>query len=186
VLRTATAPMTAREIADALLAGKAPQATCKQTIDLQGAILAALRKRNGGAVTGEGAPARWRLKEPAKAAVYVGGPLRRCSVEKLGDGGDELRGRERLGQKDAVGDTVRGPLVGRSAGHVNNRKRRVDLSGLPSDFPAIHRSLQIDVGHECPIVVSVSPDQGHRFFARSGNGWFETAIAQSVFDQALY
>lgn len=61
VLRKATAPMTAREIADALLAGKAPQASRKQAIDLQAAILVALRKRNGGAVVGEGAPARWRL-----------------------------------------------------------------------------------------------------------------------------
>src|SRR6266446_6425008 len=61
VLRTATAPMTAREIADALVAHKAPQATRKQAIDLQAAILVALRKRNGGAVVGEGTPARSRL-----------------------------------------------------------------------------------------------------------------------------
>jgi hypothetical protein len=50
--------MTAREIADALVADKAPQATRKQAIDLQAAILVALRKC-------EGAPARWRLKESA-------------------------------------------------------------------------------------------------------------------------
>jgi hypothetical protein len=55
--------MTAREIADGLIAGKAPQATRKQAIDLQAAILAALRKRSGAAVVGEGAPARWALKE---------------------------------------------------------------------------------------------------------------------------
>jgi hypothetical protein len=63
VLRRATVPMTAREIADTLIAGKAPQATRKQAIDLQAAILVALRKRNGATVVGEGAPARWRLKE---------------------------------------------------------------------------------------------------------------------------
>jgi hypothetical protein len=57
--------MTAREIADVLIAGKAPQATRKQAIDLQAAILVALRKRNGGAVVSEGVPARWRLKEAA-------------------------------------------------------------------------------------------------------------------------
>jgi hypothetical protein len=61
VLRRAEAPMTAREIADALIADKAPQATRKQAIDLQAAILAALRKRNRGTVVGEGSPARWRL-----------------------------------------------------------------------------------------------------------------------------
>jgi hypothetical protein len=61
VLRRAPAPLTARQIADALVADKAPQATRKQAIDLQAAILAALRKRNGGSVVSEGAPARWRL-----------------------------------------------------------------------------------------------------------------------------
>ena len=40
--------MTARQIADALIADKAPQATRQQAIDLQAAILAALRKRNSG------------------------------------------------------------------------------------------------------------------------------------------
>ncbi len=53
--------MTAREIAPTLIADMAPQATRKQAIDLQVAILVALRKRNGGAVIGEGAPLRWRL-----------------------------------------------------------------------------------------------------------------------------
>jgi hypothetical protein len=50
-----------REIADTLIAGKAPQAKRKQAIDLQAAILVALRKRNGATVIGEGAPARWHL-----------------------------------------------------------------------------------------------------------------------------
>jgi hypothetical protein len=63
VMRRAGAPMTAREIADALVADKAAQATRKQSIDLQAAILAALRKRNGGSVVGEGSPARWQLVE---------------------------------------------------------------------------------------------------------------------------
>jgi hypothetical protein len=53
--------MTAREIAEALIADKAPQATRKQAMDLQAAILAALRKRDGSTVVGEGAPIRWRL-----------------------------------------------------------------------------------------------------------------------------
>jgi hypothetical protein len=61
VLRRAEAPMTAREIADALIADKAPQATRKQAADLQAAILAALRKRSGEIVVGQGAPTRWGL-----------------------------------------------------------------------------------------------------------------------------
>jgi hypothetical protein len=40
VMRRAATPMTAREIADALIAGKAPQATHKQTKDLQAATKA--------------------------------------------------------------------------------------------------------------------------------------------------
>ena len=65
VMRRAAVPMTAREIADALVADKAPQATRKQAKDLQAAILAALRRRDGVTVIGEGAPARWRLKDTA-------------------------------------------------------------------------------------------------------------------------
>jgi hypothetical protein len=61
VLRRAEVAMTAREIADALVADKDPQASRKQAIDLQAAILAALRKRDGLTVIGEGAPARWKL-----------------------------------------------------------------------------------------------------------------------------
>jgi hypothetical protein len=61
-LRRATAPMTADDICKALLAGKRPEPTRKQENNLQAAILAALRKRNGGAVVGDGQPARWRLK----------------------------------------------------------------------------------------------------------------------------
>jgi hypothetical protein len=43
------------------LAGKSPAATRKQEEALQAAILAALRKRDGKAVIGEGSPAKWRL-----------------------------------------------------------------------------------------------------------------------------
>jgi hypothetical protein len=55
--------MSAREIALDLLDSKAPLATRKQEIDLQAAILAALRNRNGQGVVGEGAPQRWQLQE---------------------------------------------------------------------------------------------------------------------------
>jgi hypothetical protein len=61
VMRRAGTPMTARQITDALIADKAPQATRKQAIDIQAAILAALRKRNGGTVVGEGVPTKWNI-----------------------------------------------------------------------------------------------------------------------------
>jgi hypothetical protein len=60
VMRRAGTPMTAKEIADKLVADK-PQMNRKQALDLQQAVYAALRKRDGGVVVGEGAPARWRL-----------------------------------------------------------------------------------------------------------------------------
>jgi hypothetical protein len=63
VLRRAGSPMTAREIAQALIADKAIPATRKQFLDLTAAIHVAFRKRDGGAVIGEGVPARWRLAE---------------------------------------------------------------------------------------------------------------------------
>jgi hypothetical protein len=50
--------MTARQTTDALIAEKAPTATRKQAIDIQAAILAALRERDRETVIGEGSPAR--------------------------------------------------------------------------------------------------------------------------------
>ena len=55
-------------------------------------------------------------------------------------------GCERLGQKNAVGNAVRGPLIGRRARHVDDWKCRVDLSGLFADLPSVHLAMQIDVG----------------------------------------
>src|SRR5712675_59502 len=53
-LRRSAVPMTTREIADALLVGKKPEATRHQAMVLQAAILAALRARNGTVVVGDG------------------------------------------------------------------------------------------------------------------------------------
>jgi hypothetical protein len=65
VLRRAAGPITVREIAQALIVDKAVPATRKQFVDLQAAIHAALRKRNGISVAGEGTPARWRPRDAA-------------------------------------------------------------------------------------------------------------------------
>jgi hypothetical protein len=64
-LRRSAVPMTTREITDALLAGKKPEATRHQAMVLQAAILAALRARNGTVVDGDGPRGKWRLKESA-------------------------------------------------------------------------------------------------------------------------
>jgi hypothetical protein len=67
VLRRSQAPMTARDMADALLAGKTPPPTRKQAINIQAAILAAMRLHVGKGVerVGEAMPPRWKLKEAA-------------------------------------------------------------------------------------------------------------------------
>ncbi len=65
-LRRSPVSMTTRQITDALLAGKDPKATRLQLMTLQAAVLAVLRKRDGGAVTGgDTVPQQWRLQESA-------------------------------------------------------------------------------------------------------------------------
>lgn len=56
VLRQSAGPMTAREIADALLAGRSHRPRGSRPLTLQAAILPALRRRNGKAVTDAGMP----------------------------------------------------------------------------------------------------------------------------------
>jgi hypothetical protein len=55
--------MTTRQITDALLVGKQPIANRQQTMVLQAAVLAILRRRDGTAVVGgDTVPQRWKLK----------------------------------------------------------------------------------------------------------------------------
>ena len=63
--RRSAVPMTTREIADALLAGKKPEATRHQAMVLQAAILAALRACNGVVVVGDAPRGKWKLTEAA-------------------------------------------------------------------------------------------------------------------------
>ncbi len=68
VLRTATEPLTAREIAERVLAAAKVANPKKAAVaDLTGSILASLRNHKGKGIerTNEGAPPRWRLKEAA-------------------------------------------------------------------------------------------------------------------------
>jgi hypothetical protein len=65
VLRTATEPLTAREIAERVLAAANIKRPDKAALaDLTGIILASLRNHDGKGVnrTNEGSPARWELK----------------------------------------------------------------------------------------------------------------------------
>ena len=67
-LRTATEPLTAREIAErVLVTAKIAHPNRAALADLTGSVLASLRNHKGKGIerTNEGAPARWRLKEAA-------------------------------------------------------------------------------------------------------------------------
>jgi hypothetical protein len=99
----------------------------------------------------QGRPAR-EVIQPTEAAASS---WRGRAIEKLRNGGNELCRRERCSQKDAVGNAPRGPFIG-GAGHVDDREGRVDFSGLPCDFPPIHRAEQIDSGDECPVMAPVA------------------------------
>ena len=59
--------MTADEICRVLLGGKTPIHSRTQENNLQAAILAGLRKRDGKGIekVGDGRPQKWRLKEAA-------------------------------------------------------------------------------------------------------------------------
>jgi hypothetical protein len=73
-------------------------------------------------------------------------------LRKLRNGDDKLRGRERLGQKNAIRNAFRGPLLGRRAGYVNDREGRVDLSSVLRNFPTVDPADEIDVGHKRAIL----------------------------------
>jgi hypothetical protein len=67
-MRTASEPLTAREIAERVLAAANVANPDKEALaDLTGSVLASLRNHKGKGVerTNEGSPARWQLKEAA-------------------------------------------------------------------------------------------------------------------------
>jgi hypothetical protein len=67
IMRRTAEPLTVRQIVDRLLAAKGiASPRTDQVRGMQSAILASLQHRKGkGLIVGEGAPARWRLKEAA-------------------------------------------------------------------------------------------------------------------------
>jgi hypothetical protein len=75
VLRVATEPLTAREIAEAVLVAANIEKPNKEALgDLTGSVLASLRNHKGKGIerTNEGSPARWRLKSPSEGQPASG------------------------------------------------------------------------------------------------------------------
>ena len=82
-----------------------------------------------------------------------------------------MRRRERLGEKDAVGDALGGPIFGGLAGHVDDRHIGLVLSRMPGYGPAIHFVLyEIDVGDKRPAYRICGVQQfDNRMQQRGGN-----------------
>src|ERR1700694_1728831 len=110
---------------------------------------------------------------------------RATGVEKLGNGSDKLRGRERLGQQDAVGHAMGWPFGCVAASHIDNWEFRVDLSGFLRDFPTFDDATQLDVGHKRAVFALIPIQQGHRLLAGGGGRRFEPAIREGVLNDAL-
>src|SRR6476620_11655585 len=119
---------------------------------------------------------------PSEAALRG----RRPGIEKLGNGGDKLRWCERFGEENAVGNTIRGPLVGICRRHVDDGEGRVDLPGVSRDFPAVHLALpQIDVRDQCAVFALAFLQQGYGLFAGWCDGRLKAAIGESGLNDAL-
>src|ERR1700730_4890321 len=112
-------------------------------------------------------------------------PQNRTMSNDRGNGSDKLRWHKWLGQKTAVGNTLRGPPVGMCCGDVENGKGRVDLSGQLRDLPSIKPAQQCNVDHEPVVFALVSLEQGHCFLAGRGDSRFKTAICKRVFNDNL-
>src|SRR6266478_392596 len=62
------------------------------------------------------------------------------------EAGTSHRSSSRLTSKDAVGNALRTIFLCAEACHINDGKLRVDLPGLPCNFPTVHPATQVDVG----------------------------------------
>ena len=127
-------------------------------------------------------PLSFRRKGRHQAALRC----RRACIEKLRNGCDQLRGREGLGQENAVGDTICAPFVGTCCGHVDDGEGRVDLSGVSRYFPSVHlASPEINVRYECAVFALACLQQGHRLFSRWSDCWLETSSCKSGSNNAV-
>src|SRR5947207_8921626 len=86
-------------------------------------------------------------------------------IEKVGDCGHKLRGRERFWQHDAIGYALRGPIIGTHPAHVDDRKSSVDFSDPPRDFPTVPPTLPPNIANDPRILFAPPPQQRQRLLA---------------------
>jgi hypothetical protein len=128
-------------------------------------------------------PADLAGTEAARLAALLGW---RSLIEKLGNGGNELRWRERLRQHDAVRDAFGCPIVKIYSAYVNDGKVRVDFSGVSCDVPPVELSrAQIDVSDECSIFAVGLVKQLDGILAGRSYDNLKSTLAQGFFDDAL-
>jgi hypothetical protein len=68
---------------------------------------------------------------------------RRTDVEQLGNSGDKLRRRERLGQQNAVRDALRCPILGAVRTHIDDQEVEFHLSRMTRNLRYRSQVLEI-------------------------------------------
>src|SRR3954471_959770 len=86
-------------------------------------------------------------------------------VEQLRHSRNNLRGRERLGQKNAVGYAVRRPLISSGASHIDDGHLWIDLSGLLGNVPASELAYQMNICEQSTVFSRFGFEQDDRFLA---------------------
>ena len=117
----------------------------------------------------------------------MGSPLgvRRSTVEKIGNGCDQLRGCEWFRDNDAVGDSVSGP-ISTVCGNIDDWERGGFLSHALSDFPAGQVTSQLYVCHQYTGMRGPAHEQRESFFTGRHDGRVETGVSQHVLKIGLY
>lgn len=110
---------------------------------------------------------------------------RRTRVEKLGHRRNQLGWSKRLFQQNAVGHSLRCPIVGGSARHVDDGKCGIDLPDKARNLPPLHRPFDVDIGYERRILDHVTFDDGHSFLSGSDRREIEAALLQGVMNSFL-
>jgi len=110
---------------------------------------------------------------------------RASDVEELRNGRDELGWCEWFFEKDAAGDALRGPLIRRSAGHVDDRKCWVRLPHPSGDIPTAQPSHQTNVRDERLVLLGAAHEQSKGLFGGGQNICLEAGLGERVFQNAL-
>jgi hypothetical protein len=83
------------------------------------------------------------------------------------------------------GTPLHRPLIVRSAADIDDRERRINFASDARHPPTVYSSQQNDIGHECAVLRSKTPEKRDGLLTRSGYCRIEPAIPQRVFQNHL-